>query len=139
MNGYPRFGWVDILRFQHFDERVVRDALGSEEKEDQFVLEGGVDVLTIGAIRDYKANIEVLKALANKAGFKMRFIGKGDDATKLKEYSKQNNVNNVIFKGFYQKPEESSYVRSCTFMNIFYPRVITHDTALSNRFYNSLH
>ncbi len=23
-------------------------------------------------------------------------------------------------------------------MNIFYPRVITHDTALSNRFYNSL-
>jgi hypothetical protein len=23
-------------------------------------------------------------------------------------------------------------------MNIFYPRVITHDTAISNRFYNSL-
>ena len=23
-------------------------------------------------------------------------------------------------------------------MNIFYPRIITHDTALSNRFYNSL-
>lgn len=23
-------------------------------------------------------------------------------------------------------------------MNIFYPRIVTHDTALSNRFYNSL-
>ena len=22
MNGYPRFGWVDILRFQHFDNEV---------------------------------------------------------------------------------------------------------------------
>ena len=45
---------------------------------------------------------------------------------------------NVSFVGSYDKPEEAGYVKACTFMNIFYPRIITHDTALSNRFYNSL-
>ena len=122
----------------NFDENAVREALDSKAKEGGFNIEGGVDVLTIGAIRDYSSNIEVVKALANQEGFSARFIGKGEESAMLEDYCKQNNVKNVFFKGFYQKPEEAGYVRSCTFMNIFYPRIVTHDTALSNRFYNSL-
>lgn len=122
----------------NFDENAVREALDSNAKESGFNIEGGVDVLTIGAIRDYSSNIEVVKALANQEGFSARFVGKGSVSTLLEGYCKHNNVKNVFFKGFYQKPEEAEYVRSCTFMNIFYPRIVTHDTALSNRFYNSL-
>lgn len=122
----------------NFDENVVRETLDSNETESGFNIEGGIDVLTIGGIRDYSSNIEVVKALANQEGFSARFVGKGDVSILLEGYCKQNNVKNVSFKGFYQKPEEAGYVRSCTFMNIFYPRIVTHDTALSNRFYNSL-
>ncbi len=122
----------------NFDENAVRKVLDSKAEEGGFNIEGGVDVLTIGAIRDYSSNIEVVKALANQEGFSARFIGKGEESAMLEDYCKQNNVKNVFFKGFYQKPEEAGYVRSCTFMNIFYPRIVTHDTALSNRFYNSL-
>lgn len=122
----------------NFDENAVREVLDCKAEEGGFNIEGGVDVLTIGAIRDYSSNIEVVKALANQEGFSARFIGKGEESAMLEDYCIQNNVKNVLFKGFYQKPEEAGYVRSCTFMNIFYPRIVTHDTALSNRFYNSL-
>lgn len=122
----------------NFDENVVRETLDSNVTESGFNIDGGIDVLTIGGIRDYSSNIEVVKALANQEGFSARFVGKGSVSTLLEGYCKQNNVKNVSFKGFYPKPEEAEYVRSCTFMNIFYPRIVTHDTALSNRFYNSL-
>lgn len=122
----------------NFDENVVRETLANKVTESNFNIEEGIDVLTIGAIRDYSSNIEVVKALANQEGFSARFIGKGEESAMLEEHCKQNNVKNIFFKGFYQKTEEAGYVRSCTFMNIFYPRIVTHDTALSNRFYNSL-
>jgi hypothetical protein len=95
-------------------------------------------VLTIGAIRDLEANLEVVKALANREGFTMQFIGRGNDAPKIEEYCHEHSISNVTFTGFYEKKDEAQYVEQCTVMNIFYPRVITHDTAISNRFYLSL-
>jgi hypothetical protein len=95
-------------------------------------------VLTIGAIRDLEANMEVVKALANHEGFTMQFVGKGHAAPIIEEYCHEHDIKNVSFTGFYEKKDEAHYVEQCTLMNIFYPRVITHDTALSNRFYLSL-
>ena len=97
-----------------------------------------IKVLTIGAIRDPEANLEVVKALANREGFTLQFVGKGHAAPMIEQYCKENGITNVEFTGFYEKEEEARHVGQCTVMNIFYPRVITHDTALSNRFYLSL-
>ena len=99
---------------------------------------GGYKVLTIGAIRDLEANMEVVKALANREDFTMQFVGKGHAAPIIENYCKEHDIRNVSFTGFYEKEQEAAYVEQCTVMNIFYPRVITHDTALSNRFYLSL-
>ena len=97
-----------------------------------------VVVLTIGAIRDTEQNLEVVKALGNREGFTLRFVGKGHAAPIIEDYCKENGIKNIEFTGFYQKEEESRFVDESTVMNIFYPRVVTHDTALSNRFYLSL-
>lgn len=97
-----------------------------------------INVLTIGGIRDYSSNIEVVKALANKENFVLHFVGKGTAAGKIEFYAKENGVKNIEFEGFYPKEKESGYIKQATFLNIFYPRIITHDTALSNRFYNAL-
>lgn len=129
----------DYYLSHNFDERAVCDALKNNSTENCFNIGKGIDVLTIGAIRDYSSNIEVTKALANKEGFTLRFVGRGQGTVeRLQVYCDEVKANNVIFIGGYDKPEESGYVKSSTFMNIFYPRIITHDTALSNRFYNSL-
>lgn len=127
----------NYLLSHNFDVNTVKKAIGTEIQSG-FTATNGVDVLTIGGIRDFSSNIDVVRALANKETFKVRFVGKGGASDQLSTYCKDNNINNVTFIGFYKKPEENGYVKSSTFMNIFYPRVITHDTALSNRFYNSL-
>lgn len=52
-------------RISHnFDIEAVRDAL---DKKDVIPFQAGqINVLTIGGIRDYSSNIEVVKSLANK-------------------------------------------------------------------------
>lgn len=123
----------------NFDEDAVREALENGCQDPSFRTQNGIDVLTIGAIRDFSSNIEVTKALANQDGFSLRFVGRGAGTVeRIKEYCSEVNAANVSFVGAYNKPEEAGFVKECTFMNIFYPRFITHDTALSNRFYNSL-
>lgn len=121
----------------NFDVNAVRQALENVDNQG-FSTDNGIEVLTIGAIRDLSSNMEVVKAAANKERVLLNFVGKGGAADKIKEYCKEEGINNVSFTGFYQKHEEAGYVQKATYLNIFYPRVITHDTALSNRFYNSL-
>ncbi len=127
----------DYYLSHNFDVNAVKAAI-TETDNDSFGIGREIEVLTIGAIRDYSSNIEIVKALANTPGIKISFVGKGGTADRIAEYCKKESINNVSFTGFYQKSEEAGYVKNTSFMNIFYPRVITHDTALSNRFYNSL-
>lgn len=123
----------------NFDVNAVKFALSNNTGEDTFNVKQGIDVLTIGAIRDFSSNIEVTKALANQNGFSLRFIGRGRGTVeRLHAYCNEVKADNISFVDSYNKPEEAGYVKTSTFMNIFYPRIITHDTALSNRFYNSL-
>ena len=129
----------DYYLSHNFDERAVCEALDNKSTETAFHTENGIDILTIGAIRDFSSNIEVTKAVANQDGFTLRFVGRGQGTVeKLQAYCDEVKAKNVSFVGGYNKPEEAGYVKTSTFMNIFYPRIITHDTALSNRFYNSL-
>ena len=117
----------------NFDESAVNEALTNTSAENSFNIENGIDILTIGAIRDYSSNIEVTKAIANNSDFTLRFVGRGQGTVELLQaYCDEVQASNVKFVGGYDKSEEAAYVRSCAFMNIFYPRVITHDTAVSN-------
>ena len=126
----------DYLLSHNFSIDSVRQTLNSDEPCLQ--PDNGINVLTIGGIRDYVSNIEVVKALSNKPGFTLQFVGKGDAAGMIQEYVQRHSIRNVEFEGYYPKEKESGYIRHASFLNIFYPRVITHDTALSNRFYNAL-
>lgn len=125
------------LLSHNFDVNAVKKAI-DEISDSSFNNKDTINILTIGSIRDYSSNIEVVKALANKPDIKMSFVGKGSVADQISEFCKKEEINNVSFTGFYQKHEEAGYVKNATFINIFYPRIKTHDTALSNRFYNSL-
>lgn len=113
------------------------DEIDNETSRDIFK-DGPINILTIGSIRDYESNLEVLKSLANNEKFILNFVGKGFASELLKKYVKDNNINNVFFKGFYQKFEEESLIKNATFLNIYYPMIKSHSSAMSNRFYNSL-
>ena len=100
--------------------------------------DGKKHILTIGGIRDYEANVQVINAIKDSDAYSVSFVGRGECSEPLSNYCKGNGINNVSFMGFYKKEDEAGYIKGADFMNIFYPRRLSHDTAVSNRFYNSL-
>ncbi len=120
----------------NFDIDKVYEAISSPQKECGFTR--GYNILTIGGIRDYDANIEVIDALADVHPFKMMFVGKGPASSQIEAYAISRNIGNITFKGFYKKEEEGKFIQESSFLNIYYPKIISHSTALSNRFYNAL-
>lgn len=126
----------EYLLSHNFDIDSVRKSL--KKNEINITPTNVINVLTIGGIRDFSSNIEVVKALANKEGIKIQFVGKGTAAKMIEEFATENNIRNIEFEGYYPKEKEAGYIREASFLNIFYPRKLSHDTALSNRFYNAL-
>lgn len=126
----------DYILSHNFDVDIVKRALKQDVsiKIDKNI----IDVLTIGGIRDYESNVQIIENLYNVDGFTVRFVGKGPAADDLQKVAKSLKARNVTFEGYYPKEKEKDYVENATFLNIFYPRKASHDTALSNRFYNSL-
>lgn len=134
--GFKKYlpGGFDFILSHNFNVELVKKALACDEKHYQGK---GISVLTIGAIR-VDCNYEVIDALGNKEGISLAFIGKGDAAPELEEYAKTKGYSNVRFEGYYKKEEEPSIYRSFAVVNIIYPQIPSHQTAVSNRFYNSL-
>ncbi|MDD4157368.1 MAG: capsular biosynthesis protein [Candidatus Cloacimonetes bacterium] len=95
-------------------------------------------ILTIGGIRDFQSNRDIIFSLANNKDFALYFVGKGPAAKMLEEYVKRNNISNVHFKGYYCKEDEQKIIKECTFLNIYYPKTKLHSSAISNRFYNGI-
>lgn len=126
----------DYFISHNFEVASVRKALAT--KSELVLKNNPIDVLTIGGIRDFESNVQILEHLVNVNGFYIRFVGKGNAATALKMRANELNAKNVLFEGYYLKEKEKEYISETTFMNIYYPRKPSHDTALSNRFYNSL-
>lgn len=96
------------------------------------------EVLTIGGIRDYESNMEVVKSLANSSIYNIKFVGKGYASKKIEESCLLNSYTNVSFSGYYKKEDEPEIIKSSSVLNIFYPQIKSHMSAMSNRFYNSL-
>ena len=127
----PNFNYVIS---HNINVDIVRDAL---TKKSQQFNEGETNILTIGALRK-DMNFEVMDALGNVPGYSLSFVGKGVSSDMLVNYAKEKGYNNIVFSGFYKKEDEPSIIKNHTFINIVYPLIPSHISALSNRFYNSL-
>lgn len=98
-----------------------------------------ITITTIGQIRDFEQNHEIMNAFCNNPKFIIKFIGKpGVVGAQLKRKAELSNQKNVLFHGFYEKSEEIDLLSDADFINIYYPKIVTHSTAISNRFYNAL-
>jgi len=133
---------VDYILSHNISIDLLRNALNDVGTPPQRLTlnDGKIAVLTIGGIRDYEQNAAVMTALANRQGFETAYIGRGEEGAdvKLRQLAAEKRIGNVRFEGYYKKEDEPRLISQCTFLNIFYPRRLSHDTALSNRFYSSL-
>lgn len=135
-SGFKRYlpEGFEYLVSHNFNVSVVNKAL--EEETSPYMADAST-VLTIGALRT-DMNYEVMDALGNVPGFRLSFVGKGNAAEALERYAKVKSYDNVVFTGFYKKDEEPSIYEQHALVNIIYPLIPSHISALSNRFYNSL-
>lgn len=124
----------DYIISHNFNVDIVKQALSAEPKP---LVVDNLSVLTIGAIRT-DMNREVIDAFGNVEGTTLSFVGKGPASQSLEDYSREKGYKNITFKGYYQKEEEADIINGCNFINILYPQIPSHTTAVSNRFYNSL-
>lgn len=127
-------GGFEYIQSHNFDILSAMDSIGSHAA----ISDDGMNVLTIGGIRDFDSNAEIMRSLVNVDGVSLRFVGKGPSAADLEKLSCELKAENVEFMGYYPKEKEGEYISDSDFMNIYYPRRPSHDTALSNRFYNAL-
>lgn len=91
-------------------------------------------ISTIGAIRDFASNYDLVKSLLEKDCLRFKFVGKGSGEMR----NWLGDSDRVQYLGYYEKKEESNFFIEADFINIYYPDVVTHKTAMSNRFYNAL-
>ena len=125
---------IEYVVCHNFNEEIVNKAL--QDKAEPYT-GNSIKVLTIGALRK-DMNIEVIDALGNVEGVELSFVGKGVSSDYLEGYVKEQGYDNISFTGYYRKEDEASIIKSNTFINIVYPLIPSHISALSNRFYNSL-
>lgn len=136
---------VNYILSHNFSIDLLKKALSTPASSDTHAFsptlhDEKISVLTIGGIRDFEQNAAVMLALANRKEFETAYIGRGEEGAdvKLRELAENDHIDNVHFEGYYKKEDEPGIISHCTFLNIFYPRKLSHDTALSNRFYSSL-
>lgn len=94
------------------------------------------EILTIGQIRDYEANREIIGILGNNEKFVVKFAGFGAAYNELCQYAAD--LSNIIFTGRYNKADETKIIQKCDFVNIYMGEDVNSRTLTSNRFYNAL-
>lgn len=97
-----------------------------------------IKVSTIGALRDFEFNSQVISHLANKNSISLEFVGTGISEEELKVYSETNNVNNIRFTGLYKKEDECEYYINSSIINAYYTgKYKVNREAIPNRLYNA--
>jgi hypothetical protein len=95
-------------------------------------------ILTIGQIRDFNANKNLIINLGLNEKYKLLFSGDGIDKFRLQQFVHNGNYNNCFFSGRYDKSEEHTLVNNCDFINILLPEKDFVMTQMTNRFYLGL-
>ena len=97
-----------------------------------------ISVGCIGALRDYKINIDFIESLKNSAIVELNYHGEGDINEDVSGYLFEHGIKNVRLTGRYDKEEELElYVKNNIINVLRYNDGINNKTALPNRLYNA--
>lgn len=127
---------ADYVISHNFDIEQVANSL--KRKTDCVLNKKIVEVLTIGQIRNFESNIQIVDSLKNDSRFHLSFRGGGDVQNRILSYVKEHSIKNVDFSGRYNKCDELKLIQDSTFINILMPPIKSHSSLMSNRFYNAL-
>lgn len=133
-------GFIDFLPSNY--EYIISHNINPEyiqcKIKKQIKEDNSIKVLTIGMIRDYTSNLEVIMSLAKEPLISMEFAGKGIVLDKLKSFVENYKINNILFSGSYLKKNEGDIVQRNDIINAYMPNNYNSKILLSNRLYLSV-
>ena len=93
-----------------------------------------------GMMIEQNINIQIIKQLGNNPDYKFRFVGRPNLGMKeVENYSKDNNLENVVFEGEYKKEDIVDIYRADTdLINIFRENTLINKNALPNKLYDAI-
>lgn len=95
-------------------------------------------IATIGAIRDYEANKNLIDIFKNKENIFIYFHGEGPDKQNLEFYAKQEKISNIKFTGRYDPDNEGILYLNADIINLARSnKSINDQLAIPNRLYKS--
>ncbi len=97
-----------------------------------------LNILTIGFFVRFAPNGFLIRSFANSNEVILSFVGYGPSYSEYECFCKDNQINNVVFKGRYKKEKELEFYDHCDMVNILLPHTLNSDTCMSNRFYNAV-
>lgn len=97
-----------------------------------------IRILTIGMIRDFNANMEIIKSFADKDKYILNFAGASRISKELEKECDNLGYTNIFFSGYYKKEDENEIVKRNDMVNIYLPDNILSNHLMSNRFYLSV-
>lgn len=128
----------DYIQSHNFDIKTLEKGLKNTKNSEVFKKKC-ITVLTIGSIRDFDENYQLMRALYNKPDYLIKFIGRPETAgAQLKNCSIIDKQINVEFQGFYKDKDEPQIINDTDFINIFRPDKIKCSSTFTNRFYYAL-
>jgi len=129
---------VEYVQSHNFDIDILKKGLADTESTDS-TFKRPITILTIGSIRDFDENYQVMSSLRNNPDYHIRFIGRPDkDGEKLKSYSVTDEQTNVEFIGFFKDEDQKNIISEADFINIFRPTKVKCSSTFTNRFYYAL-
>lgn len=97
-----------------------------------------ISVGCIGALRDYKINIDFIQSLKNSEIVQLNYHGEGDINEDISRYLLEYDIKNVKLTGRYTKDQEEDLYNKNDIINVLrYNDGINNKTALPNRVYNA--
>lgn len=98
-----------------------------------------INISYIGAIRDYRVNIDLINSVKNNSRFDLFFHGDGEINKDIEIFIKEHKIRNVYITGRYHKEDENKFYQSSDLINVIVPNEeINSKTLLPNRLYNAV-
>lgn len=116
---------------------LLTDSLAHRDEKAKYGIDSDkIRIAFWGFIRHEAINLEIIKKIAADSRFELHYYGREQQvALNLKQYVKENNINNVFFHGEYKPEDRYEFVRQTDIIhNIYYDKNTM--LAMGNKYYD---
>lgn len=131
--------WLpDSRKYLISHNTTIEDVAELKECQNSFLQKEKLQIAFIGALSDYKVNIDFIDSVKDSGNVELVYHGEGLFNKAIEEYLVLNNVGNVALTGRYTKEQENSLYADADFIHALrYNEDINCRTLLPNRLYNA--